>query len=209
MSHQNSNTKSIKRRTSVALIQISHVRFMQPLPCFAHSTNGNMTDFAHFHCMHLANSFVVCSIVHCIVDHESSSSSSSSSFFLSFFCVVWKDGGFLQAENCIFQLFACSCANFQIRSKSRMPLAPHPCGPSGTWGLNFSYRWYASFPILSGGIALASSSIAAAHTKLANKLMMPILPFSLFTKLTYLVSAWGSIMAEWLTWALLYQHTIS
>jgi hypothetical protein len=37
----------------------------------------------------------------------------------------------------------------------------------------------------------------------------PILPFSLFTKLTYLVSAWGSIMAEWFTWALLYQHTIS
>jgi hypothetical protein len=40
-------------------------------------------------------------------------------------------------------------------------------------------------------------------------LMMPILPFSLFTKLTYHVSAWGSIMAEWLIWALLYQHTIS
>ncbi len=135
MSHQNSDKKSIKPCTWVALIQISPVGFMQPLPCFALSTNGNMTDFAHFHCIHLTNSFVVCNIVHCIVDHQSSSSSSFFlSFFLSFFCAVWKDGGFLQAENCIFQLFAYSCANFWIRSKSRMPLAPHPCSPSGTWG---------------------------------------------------------------------------
>ncbi len=98
MSHQNSDTKSIKPCTWVALIQISHVRFMQPLPCSALSTNGNMTDFAHFHCIHLTNSFVVCNIVHCIVDHESSS---SSSFFLSFVRFE-KMGGFCKQKTAFF-----------------------------------------------------------------------------------------------------------